>query len=645
MKRLPIYKSACALALALVLAAAGALCPMAALSAAAAEGPQPGPLPERAARAGEDAAPAASTVNAAAAPRYFLTNLGQVTTAKIQKPWGACWAFAVAGAIESAILKAEAAAAGQDQRQLPATSPAFAAPDLANLPTAPDVSERAIAWFAHEPQSEASGGAQAGEGFFLTEATPEEQLSAGNSATAAAALTAWQSLISEAAAPYEYNGYEPGASEAWYGSNPAFDACQEDWSLPDGLRITEDVGWRVSEVLRLRSPANVSAIGEYTGYTAQATDAIKRTLVDVGGVAVALSMEQNIPTDVWNGNSANAEPSDSFTFSTWSQFNSESAVTQNHAALIVGWDDAYPAANFQGTASGKPPADGAWLCKNSWGNDGLFASLGGVDEATRWGLPDANGQASGYFWLSYYDHAIADVEAFAVTPVEESADVLYQHDHLGAAEYVVPVRYSTHVQAVNVFTAEDVQLLEAVTAWTFEPDAGCSVTVGVLPVGFDAAAASPDELMAASAPAAHAGAVFADAGFHTLDLDAPVLVTAGQQFTLTLEIAADASGFNADEGQVRAEASTYLGLEVAYLDPAGQATAAACVVNAGETFVNVGSGWQTVADLNAERAAERARLGQEADFVYGNAIVKGLANVTTMADPARVYQVVPLTAV
>ena len=642
MKRLPIYKSA--LASALALAVAVALCPPAVLTATAVEGPQPGPLPDAHADAHTEPSPV-QTVSAAGSSRYFLTNLGQATTAKIQKPWGACWAFAVAGAIESAILKAEATAAGQDQQQLPATSAAFAAPDLANLPTAPDVSERAIAWFAHEPQSEASGGVQAGEGFFLTEAVPEEQLSAGNSATAAAALTAWQSLVSEAAAPYEYNGYSPGVSEAWYGSNPAFDACQEDWSLPDGLRTVEDTGWRVSEVLRLQSPANVTADGTYTGYTAQATDAIKRTLVDVGAVAVALAMEQNIPTDVWSGNSRNAEPSESFTFSTWSQYSSAPTVAQNHAALIVGWDDAYPAANFQGTESGRPPADGAWLCKNSWGNDGLFASLGGEDEATRWGLTDANGQASGYFWLSYYDHAIADVEAFAVTPVTESADALYQHDYLGAAEYVVPVKYSTHVQAANVFTAEDTQLLEAVTAWTFETDAGCSVTVGVLPPGFDAATASPDELMAASVPAAHAGAAFTDAGFHTLELDTPVLVTAGQQFTLTLEISADASGFNADEGQVNEGAGTYLGLEVAYLDPAGQTTAAACVANAGETFVNVGAGWQTVADLNAGRAAERARAGQEADFVYGNAIVKGLAMSTTMADPSRVYQVVPLTAV
>ena len=37
-------------------------------------------------------------------------------------------------------------------------------PDFSNLVDNVDVSERAIGWFVHEPQSEQSGASQAGEG-------------------------------------------------------------------------------------------------------------------------------------------------------------------------------------------------------------------------------------------------------------------------------------------------------------------------------------------------------------------------------------------------------------------------------------------------------------------------------------------------
>lgn len=625
------------------------------LAAASSTAPQPGPLPDAATQAetapsdtagdldAQDA-PIVQLVDPTKAPRYALTNLGQATTAKIQKPWGACWAFAVAGAIESAILKAQAEGAGELQTETAEDSPAFDAPILADLPSSPDISERAMAWFAHEAQTEASAQSQAGEGFSLITPSAEEQLSGGNFATAASALTAWQTLVSEKTAPYEYNGYVPGESFGWYSSNPAYDARFEDWSLPDEVRLMEDVGWRVSEVLRLKSPSMLTDAGTYAGYDAEATETIKRTLVNVGGVAVALSMEQSIPADVWAGDYLDAEPSESFTFSTWSQYSADAQPTQNHAAVILGWDDAYPASAFAGTTSGQPPADGAWLCKNSWGNDALFENLGGSEDAIRWGLLDANGQASGYFWLSYYDHAIADLEAFAVTPASESCERLYQYDYVGAAEYVTPVKYTGRVLAANVFTAEDTELLKAVTGWTFAPETACAVTVGVLPAGFDTASATPDELMAASTPLAHAQGVFADAGFHTMDLDAPVLVTAGQAFTLALEISAEPDALA--EGRIADDADTYLGLEVAYLDAgtAGQTTSASTVANEGETFVSVdGATWRTIVDFNAERNALREQYGKEPDFVYGNAITKALANPTTMADPGFIYEVVPLS--
>ena len=41
------------------------------------------------------------------------------------------------------------------------------------------------------------------------------------------------------------------------------------------------------------------------------------------------------------------------------------SAREAHAALLVGWDDDYPAANFKST----PSMNGAWLVRNSWGKD------------------------------------------------------------------------------------------------------------------------------------------------------------------------------------------------------------------------------------------------------------------------------------
>lgn len=113
--------------------------------------------------------------------------------------------------------------------------------------------------------------------------------------------------------------------------------------------------------------------------------------------------------------------------------------TANHAVTIVGWDDNFSKEKFNAT----PRNDGAWLIRNSWGDNGY--------------------NHYGYFWLSYYDKSL-DEAAFAFefvsdkgTTEDEFYDNNYQYD--GGNGY----GWSDYAKAANVFKAQKGQeTLEAI---------------------------------------------------------------------------------------------------------------------------------------------------------------------------------------
>ncbi|MBP5607123.1 MAG: hypothetical protein J6X66_02475, partial [Lachnospiraceae bacterium] len=70
-------------------------------------------------------------------------------------------------------------------------------------------------------------------------------------------------------------------------------------------------------------------------------------------------------------------------------------TTTNHAVTIVGWDDNYPAANFN--SGHRPEHNGAWLVRNSWISE--YSSLNSVD--------NYNGYFT-YFWMSYDNKSMSD---------------------------------------------------------------------------------------------------------------------------------------------------------------------------------------------------------------------------------------------
>ena len=131
---------------------------------------------------------------------------------------------------------------------------------------------------------------------------------------------------------------------------------------------------------------------------------VKEALVKYGALGVAvLSPDRDTPND--------------FNKNTSAAYSNITHMT-DHAVTLVGWDDNYSASNFKIT----PPGDGAWIIKNSWGEE--------------WG-------DKGYYYASYYDNSAInyDTSIFAVIiDPSISYDKIYQYDTNARA---------THFQKLN----------------------------------------------------------------------------------------------------------------------------------------------------------------------------------------------------
>ena len=154
-------------------------------------------------------------------------------------------------------------------------------------------------------------------------------------------------------------------------------------------------------------------------------DDIKKAILKYGAVATGLHDDENYLNK------------DTASF----YYYGEGAV--NHAVTIVGWDDSYSRFNFKI----RPPQDGAWICKNSWGPS--------------WGN-------DGCFYVSYYDSKLAEVgqKHSAYTFILNNTidlDKNYQYDVIGLTDFI-EIGTNT-IWYKNVFNATDDELLAAFSTY------------------------------------------------------------------------------------------------------------------------------------------------------------------------------------
>ena len=178
----------------------------------------------------------------------------------------------------------------------------------------------------------------------------------------------------------------------------------------------------------------------------------------------------------------------------------------NHEVTVVGWDDSFAADNWP--EGRRPPADGAWIVKNSWGTD--------------WGN-------EGYFLLSYYDQSLGGIESFEYVADENNLKMdhvdIKGYDNM-PAENISSTLFDVPVYAANVFEMEDDSVLEYVSALT--GDLNTTVTASIYLLDEDAAGPTDGVLLE------KATETFRFAGYHRMPLDKNLLLPRGSRISIVI---------------------------------------------------------------------------------------------------------------
>ena len=433
-----------------------------------------------------------------------------VTPVKLQNPFSTCWGFAAAAAAEISILGSLLADDPEAYKTL-------------------DLSEKQLAFFSNK-YLEDENDRQNGEGTYLN--FPESSASyytGGFPYLAASIFAQGIGPVNESRDEiFKYkgkNGYTmqrvvDGVYEEFSYSD------EDDWYLTESERFQQD--YILSESTLLPSPAGYDDNDRYY-FNEAGVAAIKEELMNIRGVEIGFCADQSKP---------NEETGDGKYLQTknWAHYTYEQ-VNANHAVTIIGWDDDYPKENFN--SEHQPPANGAFLVKNSWGSgEEEFPNKG----TGHWGIQvpkkDAEGNVvtdesgepvmvgSGYFWISYYDRSICFAESF-VFDTNKGTESYYldEHNMMPVTEPDASVN-KNEVKAANIFYPEGCEILHAVSYETRNPNTTVTCEIYLLADG----AGSMDDalLMERNVTTYRYG------GFHKIDLEDPVLLQKRQPYCIVI---------------------------------------------------------------------------------------------------------------
>lgn len=311
--------------------------------------------------------------------QYDGRKQGLVTSVKSQGKYSTCWAYATAAALEAAILKR----------------------DLATVDEL-DLSEVFLVYYRYNTVPTPIGGlpvddrADLNSNMFETGGYPSNLINT---------LCSWAGVVNEST--------YPDINEI------TFRNIDRTETYKNQVALVTTAG----TITTYASEWTMESSSDGIRYDTQVVDAgvltMKKYLYTYGALATAY----NTAESVLDKNDAGI----------YSSFTGRDYRSVNHAITIVGWDDDF-------RMSG-PPKPGAWLVKNSYGDD------------------FGNG---GYFWLSYYDGTIADWAFYCDVVSVEEYDNNYQYDGASASNEIIGTGSASVLQTANIFTAQGNEDLKAV---------------------------------------------------------------------------------------------------------------------------------------------------------------------------------------
>ena len=537
--------------------------------------------------------------------KFDLRDKGVVTPVKFQNPWGTCWGFASIAAAETNILSDT----GKTYKE-----------------TKLDLSEKHLAWFSLNHISDPNN-SQNGEGHYSTYDQIDKYPWAclGDGAEGFYATTMFASGIGpvyEKDYPYTNKGgvinwrkvNEDGSVDTkaalecpgeGYERYCYTDMSEEygdktSWAIDDSERFKQK--FELEESCMLPTPAKKNEDGSYS-YNKYGTLAIKSQLLKGNAVQIGFFADVSKPDQKGEAKYLNNN--------TWAHYTYE-PLTPNHSVCIVGYDDNYSKDNFN--SEHKPPKNGAWIVKNSWGSAlNKFPNKG----KGNWGVVDDNGNNTGYFYLSYYDQTLERPETFDFYTGDKASKESYHY----VDEYdFMPVYFvgnktvNEDVRMMNVFTAEADEMLRAVSCQTATQ--GCAVTYRVYLMDDGQSLADVTE------PETTQMATYEWGGYHREDLEEPVKVKAGQRYAVEIEVVTPSGKHEMAVAKSYGEGS----LNDEGKNPTGDRGYVVGVINEGESILCTEDedGNRSFEDLT--EVVKKLDAEDGGIYAYDNFAIKGYAN-------------------